>query len=284
MQVNRIMVPSELNRTSEVSLGYAVDLARQIDVNEIVLLNLIVSAHQQTSEVTGEEFDTTNQLINELNTAFVKKHLQLAEQQVREFSDNQVKILPIVKFNDSTADLNDFMQEYDANLLVCGSKDKLSFLEILLGSATEKMIRKLNYPMIVVKEEVPQANIRTIVLAVDLEEDDQWGIEEVIGFADALKARLELVYVRTNNNLSSNEAINGLQKLAKVSNMNNYSINVVDSQSIEDGLEGFVQKISPDMIAVISQGKGKLHKLIYGSSTEEIIKEAEVPVFVCKTN
>lgn len=284
MQINRIMVPTELTRVSEISLGFAVDLARQIDVNEIVLINLVDSVHQQTFDATGAALNTTNQLVHKLNTAFVKKHKKLVEQQARKYGDDRVNILPLVKISDSNANLNEFMQEYDANLLICGSKDKLMFLEILFGSTTENMVRKGNYPMIVIKDKIPKTDIQTIVLAVDLEDDGQRGIEKIIGFANALQAQLELVFVRTNNNLNANDAIEGLQKLAKNKKIQNYSINVLDSQSIEDGLEGFVQKVSPDMIAVISQGKGKLHKLIYGSSTEEITKEAEVPVFVCKTN
>jgi nucleotide-binding universal stress UspA family protein len=239
MQVNRIMVPAGLGGRTGISLEFAVFLARQLNVKEVILL--------------GEAMNTTN----------------LVEQMAKKYSDDHVNILPVVKNNDSTVNLAGRMQEYDANLLICGSNDTMG---------------EVGYPMIVIKDGMPRTDIQTIVLALDLEEDDQRGIEEIIGFANALQARLELVFVRTNNNLSANDAINGLQQLAKNRKIQNYSINVSDSQIIEDGLEGFAQKVNPDMIAVISQGKGKLHKLIYGSTTEEMSKAAEVPFFICKAN
>lgn len=283
MQVKRIMVLTELNRLSEISLEFTVDLAHKLNVKEIVLLNLIISAHQQTSDATDHAIDATGQLANELNTAILKKHKKITEQQASEYSDNEVTILPSVKFSDSASTLNDFMKEYQTDLLICGSRDKLSFLEILFGSATEKMVRKVDYPMIVLTEEPEKADIHNIALAIDLEEDNQQGIEAAIDFARLLNAQLQLVYVITNNNIKANEAIEGLQKFAKGKNIKNYSINVLNSQSLEDGLEGFVQKTRPDMLALVSQGKRKLHKLIYGSNTEEVISELEIPIFVCKT-
>jgi len=64
---------------------------------------------------------------------------------------------------------------------------------------------------------------------------------------------------------------------------------LVNNDSLEDGIRHFVRKHNPDMIAVLSQGKGKIHKLIFGSnaediisSTEGIIKETDKPVFVSK--
>lgn len=282
MQVKRIMVLTELNRLSEISLEFTVDLAHKLNVKEIVLLNLIISAHRQTSDATGHAIDATGQLANELNTAILNKHKKITEQQASEYSDNEVTILPSVKFSDSASTLNDFMKEYQTDLLICGSRDKLSFLEILFGSATEKMVRKVDYPMIVLTEEPEKADIHNIALAIDLE-DNQQGIEAAIDFARLLNAQLQLVYVITNNNIKANEAIEGLQKFAKGKNIKNYSINVLNSQSLEDGLEGFVQKTRPDMLALVSQGKRKLHKLIYGSNTEEVISELEIPIFVCKT-
>ncbi len=283
MQLKRLMVLTELNRLSEISLEFAVDLAHHLNIKEIVLLNLIISAHQQTSDATGHAIDATGQLANELNSAILKKHKKITEQQASEYSDNEVTILPSVKFSDSASSLNDFMKEYKADLLICGSKDKLSFLEILFGSATEKMVRKVDYPMIVLTDEPVKADIRNVALAVDLEEENQQGIEAAIDFAHSLNAQLQLVYAITNKNMKANEAIEGLQKFAHGKKIKNYSINVLNSQSLEEGLEGFVQKANPDMLALVSQGKGKLHKLIYGSNTEEVIRELDVPVFVCKT-
>lgn len=283
MQIKRMMVPTELDRPSDISLKFALDLAHHLKVKEVILLHPIVSSHTQTSDDSLHDISTSGHLLSELKKNLMKKRKKIVEKKASDYSDNMVTIIPDVKFTESISGMNKLMQEYNADLLVCQGDEKISLLEILFGSVTEKMIRKIDYPMIVIKGEPVSADIQTIALAVDLEEDDQSGIEKVIGFADLLQAQLQLVYVRKDDDSKANEDIEDMQKLAKTKQIQNYAINVVKSQSLEDGLEGFVQKVQPDMIAVITQGKGKLHKLIYGSNTEEVIKAIKVPVFVCKS-
>ncbi|MCA1745296.1 MAG: universal stress protein [Bacteroidales bacterium] len=64
--------------------------------------------------------------------------------------------------------------------------------------------------------------------------------------------------------------------------MANYAISVISSPTLEEGIKGFIRKTTPDMMAVLSQGKGKIKRLIYGSSAEDIIKEANIPVLINK--
>jgi nucleotide-binding universal stress UspA family protein len=35
-------------------------------------------------------------------------------------------------------------------------------------------------------------------------------------------------------------------------------------------------------VCTVQKGKGKIKKLIFGSSTQDIIKEADIPVFITK--
>lgn len=283
MQIKRMMVPTELDRPSDISLTFAIDLAHQLQLKEVVLIHLIVSSHAHISDDSLHDIATEGHLVSELNKSLMKKRKQAVEKKASDYSDSIITIIPDVRFTDSVSGMNELMKEHNADILICTSDEKIGFLDILFGSVTEKMIRHIDYPMIVIKGEAPKAHIRTIVLAVDLEEDDQSGIEKVIGFANLLQAQLQLVYVRTDDESKANEDIDALQQLAKRKHIINYAINVVKSQSLVDGMEGFVRKVQPDMIAVITQGKGKLHKLIYGSNTEDILQAMKVPVFVCKS-
>jgi nucleotide-binding universal stress UspA family protein len=233
-----MMVPTELDRPSDISLKFAVGLARHLKVKEIVLLHFMVSPHKHTSSDSLHDAATAGNLVSELNKSLKKKHKKIVEKHARYYSDNIVNIIPDVKFTDSLSGLNELMKEYNADILVCASNEKISFLEVLFGSFTEKMIRKIDYPMILLKGETPSADIKTIVLAVDVGEDNQSGIEGVVGFADQIQAQLHLVYVRTNS--QANDAMMSLQELAKSKHLQNYSINVVNSKSLIDGLETFI--------------------------------------------
>ena len=282
MLVNKILVPTELNELSDIALDFAIDLAKQIQIDEIVLLNIIIPAHVQTLTASGDAIDANGKLAVQLNDKIMKQHKELINKQAKRHAVSDVKINPFVRFNTSKSDLNQYMKEFDADLIISGSRDKLSFLEILFGSSTEKLIRKINNPVIIIKDEPVNTKISEIALAVDIDQEDQDGIEEVIDFSEKLNARLQLVYVITDEKLSAPEAIDSLQKIAKTRKIKDYAINVINNHSLEDALQSFVRLQNPDMIALLNQGKGKLHKLIFGSNTEDVLKETEKPVFIGK--
>ncbi|MFN2395850.1 MAG: universal stress protein [Bacteroidales bacterium] len=283
MQLNKILIPTELNELSDVVVDFAVDFAKQIQVDEIVLLNLIIPAHVQTLTASGDAIDANGKLAVQMNDKIMEHHKELIEKQAKRHAGSHVEIYPHVRFNTSKSDLNRYMKEFEADLIIAGSRDKLSFMEVLLGSSTEKMIRKIDYPMIIIKDQPVKSEIREIALAIDIDEgEEQEGIDEIIAFAGLLNAQLQLLHVITDDKPEAPEAIDALQKIAKRKKMKNYAINVVENHSLENALHTFTRIQNPDMIALLNQGKGKLHKLIFGSHTEDVLKEAEKPVFIGK--
>jgi nucleotide-binding universal stress UspA family protein len=282
MDIKKILIPSELDELSAKVTGFAVNLAEEMNIPEIILLNVIIPAHTQAFSASGDVFAADGHMASRFNVVLMDKHQELAEEEAEKFSTGKVKIKPVVRFNDSKTDLNKYMVEHGAELIVCGSRDENTFLQMLFGSESGKMVRKVDYPMIIIQDEADAGEIQNILVAIDINEEDQSGLNEIASFARTLNARMQLLHVLTSDLQSSDEAIKKLRELAIKSMFGNYDINVVNNDSLEDGIHSFVRKHNPDMVAVLSQGKGKIHKLIFGSSTEDIIKETDKPVFVSK--
>jgi len=282
MDFQKILIPSELDELSAKVTGFAVNLAEQMNISDIILLNVIIPAHTQAFSASGDVFTADGHMASRFNLVLMEKHQKLAEEEAEKFATDTVRIKPIVRFNDSKTNLNKFMEEFEAGLIVCGSRDEHSFLQMLIGSDTEKMVRKVDYPLIILQDEADAGEIQNILVAIDIKEDDQSGLNEIAAFARALNARMQLLHVLTGDSHSSDQAIKKLRELAIKNMFGDYDINVVNNDSLEDGIRSFARKHNPDMIAVLSQGKGELHKLVFGSSTQDIIKETDKPVFVSK--
>jgi|GEM_PF-1487131 len=289
MNVKKILIPSELDELSAKVTGFAVELAEQLNISEIVLLNVIIPAHTQAFITSGDVFAADSDMAKRYNVILMEKHHKLAKREAEKFTTNKVRIRPFARFNDSKTDLNKYMEEYEAGLIVGGSHDEQSFLQLLFGSGTKKMIRKVDYPLIIIQDEADAGEIDNILVAIDIKEEDQSGLSEIAALAKDLNARMQLLHVFTDDSYSPEEAIRKLRELAIKNTFSNYDINVVNNDNLEDGIRSFVRKHNPDMIAVLSQGKGNIHKLIFGSSTVDsisstvdIIKEKDKPVFVSK--
>ena len=289
MNVKKILIPSELDELSAKVTGFAVYLAEQLNISEIVLLNLVIPAGTQASSISGDIFAVNGDMAKRFNVVLMEKHQNLAKREAEKFTTDKVRIMPFARFKDSITDLNKYMEEYEAGLIVCGSHDELSFLQMLFGSGTEKMAHKVDYPLIILQDEADAGEIHNILVAIDINEEEQSGLKEIAALAKDLNARIQLLHVLSGDSHSSDQAIKKLRELAIKNTFSNYDINVVNNDSLEDGIRSFTRKHNTDMIAVLSQGKGKIHKLIFGSnaediinSTEDIIKDTDRPVFVSK--
>jgi len=208
MQTRKILVPTELTKVSDIATKYAVGLARQLNVKEVILLNIIIPANVQTTAKTGGFINTSFGIAQQLNRTMMEKHKEVVEKHAKEHSTPEVEVKPIARINSSKSELNQFMEEFGADIIVAGSQDKFSFLEILFGSDTEKMIRKIDYPMIILTGEPVSSKVRNIALAIDVEVDfeELEGIDVVIDFASTLNAHMQLVYVVINGKGSSTDA------------------------------------------------------------------------------
>jgi nucleotide-binding universal stress UspA family protein len=280
METKRILVATELDELSEKVTKFAISVAKQLNISEIVLLNVIKPVYSQTFSATGDVMLSDGQSIDRFNAQLMRKHQTLVENAANKFSTDKVKIKPYVRFNDSKTDLNGYIEYFDAGLVLFGSRDEDNFLNQIFGIDSEKLVRKVDYPVIILKEETNYSVIKDILVAIDVDEKDQGGLKDIAQFADLSGARMHLLHVVINGNTSPDESIEKLNRLAKEFELSNYTINIVNNNNLEDGIKGFVRKNNPDMIAVQSQGKGKIRKLIFGSSTQGIIKEVEKPVFV----
>lgn len=280
MDFKKIFIPTELDELSAKVTGFAVDLAEQMNISEIALLNVIIPV--QTFSDSGDGFAANDLMANRFNVLLMNKHMKLVEEVAKKFATDKVEIKPFVRFNNSKTDLNKYMEEFEAGLIVCGSRDDHSFLQMLFGSDTERIVRNMNYPLIILQDDTDAGQISNILVPVDINEEDQSGLNQIAGFTRSLNARMQLLHVLTNDAQSSEQAIKALRKLAIENKFGNYDINVVNNNSLEDGIRSFARKHNPDMIAVLSQGKGKIYKLVFGSSTQDIIKESDKPIFVSK--
>ena len=282
MNLKRLLILTDFDDLSKKVISFAINIARQLKVSEIVSLNIISPAYTHTT--SGDLLATESLQANQFNNQILRKNQELAENEARSFSTDKVNITPEVVFGNSIVGLNAIMEDLEAGLLVCGSRDEHSFWQKIFGSETEKIIRKVDFPTVILKEGTIINEVNVIAVAIDVNEETQDGLKDILDFGALLEARLQLLHVITDEGISSEEAIDKLHHLAKMNKLKNYDINIVNNDSLESGLRSFIRKNNPDMVAVLSQGKSKLKKLIYGSKVEDIMEETDKPVFISKVS
>lgn len=275
-----ILVPIDFSVVSDHALKFAVMLARNIKDSKIVLLNIIIPVHTNSFAASADVSKLQGATADRFNVELMHKNEDLVKKKAENYRGEFEHIESFVRFGESKTDLNDFVEEFQADLVITGSEDLDAFDTFLFGRKEEKIIRKTDIPVITVKKEPKEKALRSIVLAVDIEEKDLEWIRPVKALAESVGAMVHMVYVITGDQESDNGGINRLDSIAHDYGMKRYTVNTVSNSDVEEGIRNFARKKEAGLIAVMTEGKGKLHRLIFGSTAHDLVRSADFPVLV----
>lgn len=276
--MNRILVPTDFSFTAENGLKLAVDIARHIN-GEIILLNIIFPVHGTTFTAMGDISTLERGEADHFMAELVRKNRSRLDETIRKYGSDDVKIIPQIDFEDKTNGLNSYVKRHDLDFIVIGTRGSKSLTEYLFGSQTENLVKVSDCPVISVKESVNDFYPEDIVFAVDVNNKNFQGMKELKRFADKFQSEIHLLYIM-DDRIQTDEAISKLQQIAEANKFSNYTINTAKNSDPEDAIKSYSKRKSADMLALISEGKTGIRELIFGSVTNDIINSSEVPVFV----
>src|SRR5579883_2035855 len=152
IHVKNIMVPVDFSEPSKKAVNYGLSLASEFE-SRLVLAHIV-------------PFDTG---------AYDKAKVQLLQLIPPDYRD-RLDFEIIVKAGDVREELLAAIEEKEIDLVVMGSRGRSYFERLLLGSVTERMLRKLHVPILTVShldpvKELHQPGIvplKRIVYATDL--------------------------------------------------------------------------------------------------------------------
>jgi len=273
--LKRILVPVDFSEFSEYALEVAAILSREYDAGIVVLHMLGLS-----EEVFGED--------EAVEAAEVRYYLKLARKRFSSFLDKPylkgLKIIQIVQNYKNFNEIRDVAEENEIDLIVMGSHGTGGMREIFVGSNTEKVVRKSEIPVLVVKKRMQKFDPRKVVYAMDFRTDHLNAYRRALEFFDQWKAQVHLVHVNLPNlNFMSTTQIKEmagafLKKAHNGSLPPMATLSYVSDYTVEHGLYAYAMEIGADLIAVPTHGRSGLAHFFRGSIGEDIANHSPLPV------
>ena len=280
IHIKKIMVPVDFSEASKKAVNYGLSLALEFEAR-------LVLAHIAPYDTVAYE------------TA--KVHLlDLIPADYRERFDFEI----IVKSGEVRQELLGIVEEKEIDLVVMGSRGRSYFERLLLGSVTERMLRKLHVPILTVSHLDPEKEIhkpepvplRRLLYATDLADGSEAGLEFSIRLARGLNAQLTVVHVVQ----AIDAAFHGIETAgflpdyaaeirAQAAERLNRLVALVSDGSVpittvlEDGvpyemINRLAAQHDADLVVINLQGKGRLERALLGTTAERVIRTATVPV------
>jgi nucleotide-binding universal stress UspA family protein len=194
-----------------------------------------------------------------------------------------------------------------ADLLVLGTHGRSGFQRLFLGSVTEKVIRKATCPTLVVPPRAPDLDanapveFRGILCPVDFSESSLDALALAINLAEESDARLTLVHVvewprRVNQEpltcdvdltrLRESALVDARRRLHALIPEQARTYCTVETAVVEGGVhETIVRRAAEqrcDLIVMGVHGRGAIERLVFGSTTHQVIRAAACPVLIAR--
>lgn len=275
--MKRILVPTDFSEEAEHALKLAVQLAKKND-GEIFLMNMLDLPFRATTAVTDSKG-------GELPEAMF--FMRLAHQRFSKLLEEDflkgVKVTDTVEFRSAFDGIIDGVKKHNIDLIVMGSSGASGVKEIFIGSNTEKVVRNSEIPVLVIKDEIPDFEVKDFVFATDFMPHGKDAFLRALRFTESYGAHMHLVYINTPSKFRTTKEVEArYAEFLKGVTYKNITTDIYNDQSIEKGIMNYTDKMHAQLMGIATTGRKGLAHLLNGSISEDLVNHSAKPVITFK--
>jgi nucleotide-binding universal stress UspA family protein len=165
-----------------------------------------------------------------------------------------------------------------------GTSGHSKFEEMIVGSNTEKVVRHAKCPVLTVHEKPDGKDFVNIVYASCLNDNEKAFAAVVQNAQEMYNAKIHLVRINTPMNFQPDHEVKRvMQEFARKVKLKDYTMNVFNDRSEEEGILHFASSVNADLIAMATHGRTGFARVLVGSITEDVVNHASKPVLTFVT-
>lgn len=277
--MSKILVPVDFSEHSEYALEVGATLAKKLKA-EIVVLHMLGLSEAVLTKDDSQEFMEA------------QYYMKLSKKRFAEFLDKSylkdIKVSEMVQNYKIFSEINNVAKEQNIDLIVMGSHGTGGLSDIFVGSNTEKVVRTSEIPVLVIKEQIPNFDLKKVVFGFDFQMENIEAYHKAMKLFDFLKVKVELVRVNLPgiDFMSTTEIQDEINKFLRVAHdgdfLKNMQAHQISDYSVEKGLYNYAKKVNADLIAIPTHGRRGLSHFFKGSIGEDLANHANIPVLTFK--
>lgn len=273
-----ILVPTDFSPAANAATKVAITLAKQFK-STIILLHVLEGVDENSFNVEGETAASSSWEDRLFNMKMIEKGRKLLNQATNAVIETGVNAKSILRLGNAYHGMQSIITDQDVDLVVMGTEGSNGLQEMIVGSNTEKVVRRSAVPVISVNKQSSIGSLKSIVWATSLKEEDL-NIPVVLKkLMDREETVVHLVRVNTPGLFFPDAIVKTkLAAFAQKMKLGKFTINVVNDYNEEEGIIRFASGINADLIALSTHGRRGLSHLLNGSIAEDVVNHSKRPV------
>ncbi len=275
---NKILVPIDFDKTSLNALEHSYEMARLFDA-ELILLYVLEGMSVFGKLRSPEEY--VNSIIAEARNRFDE-----LEELARSVSDKSlIKVTHLIEKGKPYEKIIQTALDYEVILIVMGKSSTTEGKpRKFIGSNTMNVVRDAHCPVISVKgdKSMPK-KFANILLPLDFTGQTKKQVQKAIDFGGYFGSSISIISVISKENkvtrllkqVQMNQVNNAIQKHGIRSHS---ELLFIDDKPPADAVIEYSKKINADLIMIMTQQKKNIINFYVGSTAQQIILNADIPV------
>ena len=279
LHMKRILVPTDFSDQAENALKVAAQIANKYG-SEIYLLHMLELPMHTVDAVSTSSTDVIPEAVFFMKAA----HERFEDLISRDYLQG-INVIETVNsnYNKAYEGIIAGSKENNVDMIIMGSDGSTGLEEFLVGSNTEKVVRNSNVPVLVIKHEHEVFRVDDFVYATAFEAEDLPALEKASEFAKTIKSKLHLLFVNTASQFkTTHEVEHMMENYLKKAKVENYTLNIYNDTSRENGILNFSRTIDAGLIGISTHGRKGLSHFLNGSLSEDLVNHAQRPVITFK--
>ena len=274
--MKKILVPCDFSAPAINAYRFALDVAA-LSNGTVYLLNVI-----ELPVIPNTVFTPVRSLGTILRREMSIKAYENFDKISTGYKRDNVKVVSHVEFGIPSKTILNYVKKHSIDLVMMGSHGASGLKEYFVGSNTEKIVRLSTVPVMVVKD-FYMGPVKNIVFPNALDVENQKDLIRKIKALQAFfKAHLHLVWINTPENFTPDTfTLKRLNAFAKRFTLRDFTINIFNHLSEEEGIIQFTNAIHADLIAMGTHGRKGLSHMMAGSMTEDVTNHGKSLIWTC---
>ncbi len=294
--IERILCPIDFSEFSQHALDHAAAIARWYDATITVLH--VVAVTPPSGAVRGPLFPPVVLAPEDL------EQFRVATEEFARAETGDVRIVAVARDGNPAAEIVRMAESMPANLIVLGTHGRSGFERLVLGSVTERILRKAVCPVLTVPRRAPDVVpagpilYKRILCAVDFAPTSMRALKYAVALAQEADARLTVVHV-LEPGIFEPIPMSGAELPPRDLNMRAVAMRRLHDAIAEEvrtyadvhevvlsgkGYREILRQAEEDHTDLIVVGAhgGGIGAVAFGSTTNQIVRQATCPVLSLK--
>ncbi|MEQ5792444.1 universal stress protein [Muricauda sp. NFXS6] len=271
-----ILCATDCSKNSEAALKMANALSKKLESRLLVL----------------HVFDLNVALLTPLSITYAKMEKEAFEENRKKLVDfykehlgelkNSTKLRLIVKENAIINDaIIDAVTEFDASMVIMGTKGRSALKDMIIGSNCKVMINKSPCPFLMIPPTADKFSIARITYASDFEETDIHAIDWLVkSMARPYQAFVKIVHVNTLDWEKGEEQMQWFQKilLQKVK-YEKLGFELIHSDNVSDALTQYAERGEMDVLVMLERNRKSIaSSFVHKDFVKQMMSKTQLPL------